>query len=50
MRTCVDDDGMDTIAVWSGQEPNCVRKLLALIEPMYYSASLCVLLVHIQLL
>ncbi len=29
VRVCMDDDGMDTIGVWSGQEPSCVRKLLA---------------------
>ena len=39
VRVCMDDDRMDAIGVWSGQEPSCVRKLLALIEPMYYSAS-----------
>ena len=25
-RVCMDDDGMDAIGVWSGQEPSCVRK------------------------
>ncbi|XP_064386513.1 sushi, von Willebrand factor type A, EGF and pentraxin domain-containing protein 1-like [Halichondria panicea] len=24
VRTCLDDDGMDTIGMWSGQEPSCV--------------------------
>ena len=27
VRVCMDDDGMDTIGVWSGQEASCVRKL-----------------------
>ena len=27
VRVCMDDDGMDAIGVWSGQEPSCVRKL-----------------------
>ncbi len=27
VRTCIDDNGMDTIGVWSGQEPSCIRKL-----------------------
>ena len=27
VRVCMDDDGMDVIGVWSGQEPSCVRKL-----------------------
>ncbi len=26
VRVCMDDDGMDAIGVWNGQEPNCVRK------------------------
>ena len=26
VRVCMDDDGMDAIGVWSGQEPSCVRK------------------------
>ena len=30
MRPCMDDNGLDAIGVWSGQEPICVRKLLAL--------------------
>ena len=25
-RVCMDDNGMDAIGVWSGQEPSCVRK------------------------
>ena len=29
VRVCMDDDGMDTIGVWSGQEQRCVRKLSA---------------------
>ena len=29
VRTCQDDDGMDAIGVWSGQELSCVRKLSA---------------------
>ncbi len=32
VRTCMDDDGMDAIGVWSGQEPICVRKLCAKIK------------------
>ena len=27
VRTCIDDNGMDAIGVWSGQEPSCIRKL-----------------------
>ncbi len=27
VRTCIDDYGMDTIGVWSVQEPSCIRKL-----------------------
>ena len=27
VQVCMDDDGMDTIGVWSGLEPRCVRKL-----------------------
>ena len=27
VRVCMDDDGMDTIGVWSGQQASCVRKL-----------------------
>ncbi len=27
VRVCMDDDGMDIIGAWSGQEPTCVRKL-----------------------
>ena len=27
VRVCMDDEGMDTIGVWSGQEPNCICKL-----------------------
>ena len=27
VRVCMDDDGMDAIGVWSGQEPSCVCKL-----------------------
>ncbi len=34
VRTCMDDDGMDAIGMWSGQEPNCVRKSLALYKPV----------------
>ena len=30
VRVCMDDDGMDAIGVWSGQEPSCVCKSLAL--------------------
>ena len=29
VRTCLDDDGMDTIGMWSGQEPSCVCKISA---------------------
>ncbi len=29
VRVCMDDDVMDAIGVWSGQEPSCVRKLSA---------------------
>ncbi len=29
VRVCMDDDGMDTIGVWSGQQASCVRKLSA---------------------
>ncbi len=29
VQVCMDDDGMDTIGMWSGQEPSCVRKLSA---------------------
>ena len=29
VRVCMDDNGMDAIGVWSGQEPSCVRKLPA---------------------
>ena len=29
VRVCMDDDGIDTIGVWSGREPSCVRKLSA---------------------
>ncbi|XP_064386053.1 sushi, von Willebrand factor type A, EGF and pentraxin domain-containing protein 1-like [Halichondria panicea] len=29
VRVCMDDDGMDTIGVWSGQEPSCVRSTAA---------------------
>ncbi len=29
VQMCMDDDGMDAIGVWSGQEPSCVRKLSA---------------------
>ena len=28
VRVCMDDDGMDAIGVWSGQEPSCVRKFI----------------------
>ena len=27
IRRCIDDNGMDAIGVWSGQEPSCIRKL-----------------------
>ncbi len=27
VRRCVDDDGMDAVGGWNGQEPSCVRKL-----------------------
>ncbi len=30
VRTCEDDDGMDAVGVFSGQEPRCVRKYLQL--------------------
>ncbi len=29
VRVCMDDNGMDAIRVWSGQEPSCVRTLSA---------------------
>ena len=29
VRRCMDDNGMDAIGGWSGQEPSCVRKLSA---------------------
>ncbi len=29
VQVCMDDDGMDAIGVWSGQEPSCVCKLSA---------------------
>ena len=25
-RTCVDDDGMDTVGVWNESPPTCIRK------------------------
>ncbi len=31
VRVCMDDDGMDAIGVWSGQEPSCVCKLSAMV-------------------
>ena len=26
VRTCMDDDGMDTVGVWNGTAPTCARK------------------------
>ena len=28
VQVCMDDDGMDAIGVWSGQERSCVRKFI----------------------
>ena len=35
VRMCMEDDGLDAIGMWSGQEPSCVCKLSAKVYLVY---------------
>ena len=39
VRTCIDDDGLDAIGMWSGQEPSCVCKLSAKVYLVLYESE-----------
>ena len=48
VRVCMDDDGIDTIVVWSGQEPSCVRKLS--VKVCRYCTTRTCMFGHMQLI
>ena len=48
MRTCVDDDGMDALGVFTDQAPSCVRKLPPQTTIIYTFTSLVINILIIE--
>ena len=48
MRTCVDDDGMDALGVFTDQAPSCVRKLPPQTRIIYTFTSLVINILIIE--